>query len=247
MVPLKMIRQKHIIFCDLKREKERLIFKQKTSCMAKHFRYSRTESMAEERSKWNQLFERALTTTPIDSRAFRAGVIWNPLRGLTFNKRSIYDNSTSEGNPNSWLKSFQSYRFCSWFIFTDNFEEEDFKDYLQCMKTDEKKIYLVDSGLSFNLPFPLTLRPKRGIELYITFDFSSRKSDSTPPFRVSFTDSSKLEVLNTEMMILMEIFSLDFWGFLKVVDVPDIDFPGTFSETQIFTDLFLWHFIITRF
>ena len=27
------------------------------------------------------------------------------------------------------------------------------------MKTDDKKIYLVDSGLSFNLPFPLTLRP----------------------------------------------------------------------------------------
>ena len=62
--------------------------------------------MAEERSKWNQLFERALTTTPIDSRAFRAGVIWNPLRGLTFNKRSIYDNSTSEGNHTSSLKSY---------------------------------------------------------------------------------------------------------------------------------------------
>ncbi len=52
------------------------------------------------------------------------------------------------------------------------------------MKTDDKKIYLVDSGLSFNLPFPLTLRPQRGIELYITCDFSSRVSDSTPPFRV---------------------------------------------------------------
>ena len=51
------------------------------------------------------------------------------------------------------------------------------------MKTHNKKIYLVDSGLSFNLPFPLTLRPQRGIELYITFDFSSRTSDSTPPFR----------------------------------------------------------------
>lgn len=41
----------------------------------------------------------------------------------------------------------------------------------------------MDSGLSFNLPFPLTLRPQRGIELYITFDFSSRQSDSTAPFR----------------------------------------------------------------
>lgn len=55
------------------------------------------------------------------------------------------------------------------------------------MKTEEKKIYLVDSGLSFNLPFPLTLRPQRGIELYITCDFSSRASDSTKPFRVRET------------------------------------------------------------
>ena len=53
------------------------------------------------------------------------------------------------------------------------------------METDDKKIYLVDSGLSFNLPFPVALRPQREIELYITFDFSSRKTDSTPPFRVS--------------------------------------------------------------
>ena len=53
------------------------------------------------------------------------------------------------------------------------------------MKTDDKKIYLVDSGLSFNLPFPIALRPQREIELYITFDFSSRKTDDTPPFRVS--------------------------------------------------------------
>ena len=52
------------------------------------------------------------------------------------------------------------------------------------MKTDDKKIYLVDSGLSFNLPFPLVLRPQRGIQLYITMDFSSRYSDSTLPFRV---------------------------------------------------------------
>ena len=51
------------------------------------------------------------------------------------------------------------------------------------MKTTDKKIYLVDSGLSFNLPFPLVLRPQRGIQIYLTMDFSSRPSDSTPPFR----------------------------------------------------------------
>ena len=36
-----------------------------------------------ERSTWDKMLERALTTTPLDSRAFRAGVILNPLRGLT--------------------------------------------------------------------------------------------------------------------------------------------------------------------
>jgi hypothetical protein len=61
----------------------------------------------------------------------------------------------------------------------------DFKGYRESMQTDDKKIYLVDSGLSFNLPFPIALRPQREIELYITFDFSSRKTDCTPPFRVS--------------------------------------------------------------
>ena len=71
------------------------------------------------------------------------------------------------------------------------FPDCDFKGYKEPMKTEEKKIYLVDSGLSFNLPFPLMLRPQRGIELYITFDFSSRNSDSTPPFRVSSPLSSK--------------------------------------------------------
>ena len=37
----------------------------------------------EDRSRWGKVLERALTTTAVDSRAFRAGVILNPLRGLT--------------------------------------------------------------------------------------------------------------------------------------------------------------------
>ena len=89
--------------------------------------------------------------------------------------------------------------------------DDDFKDFLKCMETDEKKIYLVDSGLSFNLPFPVTLRPQRGIELYITCDFSSRKSDSTPPFRVNFqsiTDNCSLEKLVFKVhSIFKEVFA----------------------------------------
>ena len=43
----------------------------------------RIEAIQGERSTWDKMLERALTTTPLDSRAFRAGVILNPLRGLT--------------------------------------------------------------------------------------------------------------------------------------------------------------------
>nr|XP_040574096.1 LOW QUALITY PROTEIN: cytosolic phospholipase A2-like [Lepeophtheirus salmonis] len=117
-----------------------------------------------ETSYFDKVLEKALTTTPIDSRAFRAGVILNPFRGLT----------TLENNCNECSKITEGLRDPT---------DDDFKDYKESMKTDDKKIYLVDSGLSFNLPFPLTLRPQRGIQLYLTFDFSSRKSDSTPPFR----------------------------------------------------------------
>lgn len=122
------------------------------------------EALESERSRWDRVLERALTTTPLDSRAFRAGVILNPLRGLTVQANGC------EGEVLSPVKA------------TDR-DDCDFKGYRESMKTDEKKIYMVDSGLSFNLPFPLTVRPQRGIELYITMDFSSRKSDSTPPFR----------------------------------------------------------------
>ncbi len=36
--------------------------------------------------------------------------------------------------------------------------ESDFKGYREVANTEEKKIYMVDSGLSFNLPFPILLR-----------------------------------------------------------------------------------------
>ena len=42
----------------------------------------------EQRSRWNTFLERALTTSPLDSRAFRAGVILNPLRGLTMEENA---------------------------------------------------------------------------------------------------------------------------------------------------------------
>lgn len=53
------------------------------------------------------------------------------------------------------------------------------------MDTDTSSLYMVDGGLTFNSPYPLLLRPQRGVQLYISFDFSTRRSDIDSPFRVS--------------------------------------------------------------
>jgi len=109
----------------------------------------------------SKILEKALSSNSLNSRAGRAGLIHNPLRGLT-----IGDNFP--GDP--WTH-------------TNNQEDSDFKGYREPANTEEKKIYLVDSGLSFNLPFPILLRPERNVKFYLVFDFSSRASDSTQPFR----------------------------------------------------------------
>lgn len=44
------------------------------------------------------------------------------------------------------------------------------------------RIYLVDSGLVFNSPYPPLLRPERGVDVFLSFDFSVRKRDVEFPF-----------------------------------------------------------------
>ena len=39
------------------------------------------------------------------------------------------------------------------------------------------RMYLVDSGLAFNSPYPPLLRQARGIDLLVSFDFSAREND----------------------------------------------------------------------
>ena len=141
--------------------------------------------MDQELSRVDKYLEKALSSNPIDSRAGminnhfqqnfifsntsgRAGLIHNPLRGLTVFPNFPEENCYSPTKPS---------------------DQVDFKGYKEHMKLESKKIYLVDSGLSFNFPFPIMLRPQRGILFYIAFDFSSRESDSTHPFRVALSKS----------------------------------------------------------
>uniref|UniRef100_A0A673K768 Phospholipase A2 n=1 Tax=Sinocyclocheilus rhinocerous TaxID=307959 RepID=A0A673K768_9TELE len=63
---------------------------------------------------------------------------------------------------------------------TDPFE---FDRIYEPLDVKSKKIHMVDSGLTFNLPYPLILRPQRGVDLIISFDFSARPSDSSLPFK----------------------------------------------------------------
>lgn len=45
-----------------------------------------------------------------------------------------------------------------------------------------KRIYVCDSGLSFNSPYPMVLRPQRNVDLLLSFDFSARKKEDEMPF-----------------------------------------------------------------
>lgn len=69
----------------------------------------------------------------------------------------------------------------SFFLFKD---PDEFERIYEPLDVKSKKIHVVDSGLTFNLPYPLILRPQRGVDLIISFDFSARPSDSSPPFKV---------------------------------------------------------------
>ena len=59
-----------------------------------------------------------------------------------------------------------------------------FKEIFDMHPTNLKRMYVVDGGLTFNSPYPLLLRPQRHVDLLLSFDFSARPSDSTPPFKV---------------------------------------------------------------
>lgn len=62
-------------------------------------------------------------------------------------------------------------------------DPDEFDRINEPLDVKSKKIHVVDSGLTYNLPYPLILRPQRGVDLIISFDFSARPSDSSPPFK----------------------------------------------------------------
>ncbi|KAF7241275.1 Cytosolic phospholipase A2, partial [Varanus komodoensis] len=88
-------------------------------------------------------------------------------------------------------------------------DPDEFERIYEPLDVQSKKIHVVDSGLTFNLPYPLILRPQRGVDLIISFDFSARPSDSSPPFK--------------------EILLAEKWARMNKLPFPKID-PHVFDR-----------------
>ncbi|KAG8200420.1 hypothetical protein JTE90_000503 [Oedothorax gibbosus] len=110
---------------------------------------------------WKDFVNNICSNSILDTRKGRAGCILNPLRGLSLVPCFSF-SPFSPTSPN---------------------DDTLFKGLTEPAPTDSKTLYLVDGGLTFNLPFPLLLRPQRTVDLFLTFDFSSREADHTAPFK----------------------------------------------------------------
>lgn len=101
-----------------------------------------------------------------------------------------------------------------------------------------KKIHVVDSGLTYNLPYPLILRPQRSVDLIISFDFSARPSDTSPPFKViTQSHTAEREPLAGHLLLLLPLISkylqelllAEKWARMNKLPFPKID-PKVFDR-----------------
>uniref|UniRef100_A0A5F8H4A0 Phospholipase A2 n=1 Tax=Monodelphis domestica TaxID=13616 RepID=A0A5F8H4A0_MONDO len=127
-------------------------------------------------ASWVQRMLMALVSdsTLFNTREGRAGKVHNFMLGLNLN--TSYPLSPLRGI--STQDSMEEDELDAAVADPDEFER-----IYEPLDVKSKKIHVVDSGLTFNLPYPLILRPQRGVDLIISFDFSARPSDSSPPFK----------------------------------------------------------------
>ncbi|XP_032814459.1 cytosolic phospholipase A2 isoform X2 [Petromyzon marinus] len=123
--------------------------------------------------------ERMLTTLVGDTTLFttregRAGKVFNFMRGLDLTNvpRAPFTPASAGGSQRDYTDHDVAVA-----------DPEEFGMIYEPLDVCSKKIHVVDSGLTFNLPFPLVLRPQRGIDLILSFDFSARPSDCSRPFK----------------------------------------------------------------
>ncbi|GAB6032190.1 Cytosolic phospholipase A2 zeta, variant 2 [Chamberlinius hualienensis] len=122
---------------------------------------SQDDVVREKVSVWSAMMMAIMKSSFFNTLSGRAASIFNPLRGLTLN----YLYPISPFSP------------------TTPSDELEFKGTHEALSTENKTLYLVDGGLTFNSPYPLLLRPQRGVDVFLSFDFSARPSDNTQPFK----------------------------------------------------------------
>lgn len=137
----------------------------------KTLRRSRVEKKA---GLWDGLKQSIMTGTNIlNSRAGRAGEVLNPFRGLSLRHSFPISPFAADvmGNDEDQEDAVDS--------------ETDFGASCRYKPLDNKakKLFIVDSGLAFNSPYPLLLRPQRAVDIYLSFDFSQRPTDNSQPFK----------------------------------------------------------------
>ncbi|XP_054443615.1 cytosolic phospholipase A2 [Pteronotus mesoamericanus] len=139
-------------------------------------------------------------STLFNTREGRAGKVHNFMLGLNLNTSypmsPFRDFNTQESLDEDELDAAVA-------------DPDEFEQIYEPLDVKSKKIHVVDSGLTFNLPYPLILRPQRAVDLIISFDFSARPSDSSPPFK--------------------ELLLAEKWAKMNKLSFPKID-PNVFDR-----------------
>ncbi|XP_017591975.1 PREDICTED: cytosolic phospholipase A2 isoform X1 [Corvus brachyrhynchos] len=197
---LENIRLKHLVSNDSSdSEDESQHPKGTESAEAKQESQERLQESSQE--SWVQRMLMALVgdSALFNTREGRAGKVHNFMLGLNLN--SCYPLS-----PLAELLTQESLEEEEPAAVAD---PDEFERIYEPLDVKSKKIHIVDSGLTFNLPYPLILRPQRGVDLIISFDFSARPSDSSPPFK--------------------EILLAEKWAKMNKLPFPKID-PNVFDR-----------------
>uniref|UniRef100_A0A8D0AF97 Phospholipase A2 n=1 Tax=Sander lucioperca TaxID=283035 RepID=A0A8D0AF97_SANLU len=126
-------------------------------------------------ASWTQRMFKSLfsDSSLFNTREGRAGKVHNFMLGLNLNTSIPF-------SPDSEVKCHAPIPEEEVDAVTD---PDEFDRIYEPLDVKSKKIHIVDSGLTYNLPYPLILRPERGVNLIISFDFSARPSDTSPPFK----------------------------------------------------------------
>ncbi|NXK74146.1 PA24A phospholipase, partial [Amazona guildingii] len=194
---LESIRLKHLVSNDSSDSEDESQHPKGTENAEAHQEYQNSSQ-----ESWVQRMLMALVgdSTLFNTREGRAGKVHNFMLGLNLNScyplSPLADLLTQESVEEDELDAAVA-------------DPDEFERIYEPLDVKSKKIHIVDSGLTFNLPYPLILRPQRGVDLIISFDFSARPSDSSPPFK--------------------EILLAEKWAKMNKLPFPKID-PNVFDR-----------------